>query len=96
MASVDPVHPVQSCLFTKALEITILMIVQLRVFATKRFGVIIGDVINVLKLATVADYLTDGEIGNEQVLVKNNINIDNYKYIDLSIPQQIITREKKL
>ena len=33
---------------------------------------------------------------NKQVLVKNNINIDQYKYIDVSIPQQIITREKNI
>jgi len=60
----------------------------LRVFATKRFGVIIGDVINVLKLATVADYLTDGEIGNEQVLVKNNAR--NYSMILLLIISSVI------
>jgi len=60
----------------------------LRVFATKRFGVIIGDVINVLKLATVADYLTDGEIGNEQVLVKNNAR--NYSMILLLIISSFI------
>ena len=33
---------------------------------------------------------------NKQVLVKNDISIDNYKYIDVSIPQQIITREKNI
>jgi hypothetical protein len=60
----------------------------LRVFATKRFGVIIGDVINVLKLATVADYLTDGEIGNEQVLVKNNAR--NYSMLLLLIISSFI------
>ncbi len=60
----------------------------MRVFATKRFGVIIGDVINVLKLATVADYLTDGEIGNEQVLVKNNAR--NYSMILLLIISSVI------
>jgi hypothetical protein len=60
----------------------------LRVFATKRFGVIIGDVINVLKLATVADYLTDGEISNEQVLVKNNAR--NYSMILLLIISSVI------
>ena len=31
---------------------------------------------------------------NEQVIVKNNIDINTYKYIDLSIPEQIIIREK--
>ena len=33
---------------------------------------------------------------NKQVILKNNINIDNYQYIDVSIPEQIITREKKI
>ena len=33
---------------------------------------------------------------NDQVLIKNKINIDEYRYIDVSIPQQIITREKKI
>ena len=33
---------------------------------------------------------------NEQVIVKNNIDINTYKYIDLSIPEQIIIREKNI
>jgi len=33
---------------------------------------------------------------NKQVLVKHDISIDNYKYIDVSIPRQIITREKNI
>jgi len=33
---------------------------------------------------------------NKQVLLKNNINIDSYQYIDVSIPEQIITREKNI
>ena len=33
---------------------------------------------------------------NKQVLVKNSISIDNYKYIDVSIPQKIIRREKNI
>ena len=33
---------------------------------------------------------------NKQVLVKNNISLDEYKYIDVSIPEQIITREKNI
>ncbi|MBI45348.1 MAG: hypothetical protein CMG66_04190 [Candidatus Marinimicrobia bacterium] len=33
---------------------------------------------------------------NKQVIVKNNIDINVYKYIDLSIPEQIIIREKNI
>ena len=33
---------------------------------------------------------------NKQVLVKNNMNIDDYKYINVSISDQIITREKNI
>ena len=33
---------------------------------------------------------------NKQIIVKNSIDIEEYKYIDVSIPEQIITRQKKL
>ena len=33
---------------------------------------------------------------NKQIIVKNNINIEDYKYIDVSIPEQIITRQKNI
>ena len=33
---------------------------------------------------------------NNQVIIKNNIEIENYEYIDVSIPEQIITRQKNI
>ena len=33
---------------------------------------------------------------NEQVIIKNNMNIEDYNYINVSIPNQIITNEKKI
>ena len=33
---------------------------------------------------------------NKQIIVRNNINIENYEYIDVSISKQIITREKNI
>ena len=33
---------------------------------------------------------------NKQIIVRNNMNIENYEYIDVSISKQIITREKNI
>ena len=49
----------------------------------------------ILKNKTYKNDLNKFLTFNKQIIVKNNINIENYKYIDVSIPEQIIIRQKK-